>query len=371
MYDGQTIGVVVPACNEAGFVGGVIETMPAYVDRIYAIDDGSVDGTWDEMVEAARRVNGDLSDGEVFKLTDESAPRVVAIQHERNRGAGAAVKTGYACALADDIDVIAVMDGDGQMDPAQLARIIEPVTSGEVTYSKGDRLTSREDYESMSKWRFFGNVSLTLLTRIASGYWELSDPQNGFTAISNEGLRTIGFERLYDQYGFLNHVLFALNVNREPIADVSHPAIYADEASGISYRRFIPTVSLLLGRNVIERLGRSYVVSRFHPLVLCYVVGTLATITGVAGGLYAVSSPAVDTFIGGMVSVAVGTLGALLLVLGLWFDITENEGLVRKVDYSGRQVRDAQPDEVSHVPSRFEVYRDDKTTATSAEGDPE
>ena len=371
MYDGKTIGVVVPAHNEAGLVGDVIETMPAYVDRIYAVDDASTDSTWDEMRESARRVNGGAWEDDVFNLDSEHAPRVVTIQHERNRGAGAAVKTGYACALEDGIDVAAVMDGDGQMDPAQLDRVIEPVASGEVTYSKGNRLASREDYESMSNWRLFGNLSLTLLTRIASGYWELSDPQNGFTAISNEGLRSIEFERLYDEYGFLNHVLFALNVNREPIADVSHPAVYADETSGINYLKFIPSVSLLLGRNFLERLVRSYVVRRFHPLVVCYVIGALATITGVAGGLYALSSPVVNTFLGGMVSVAVGTLGALLVVLGLWFDVSENEGLVRKVEYSRRRVTDTEADEVPHVPSGFEVYRDGGTTATSAEGDPE
>jgi glycosyltransferase involved in cell wall biosynthesis len=356
MYDGQRIGIVVPAHNEAGHVGDVIETMPGYVDRIYAVDDASTDGTWGELREAARRLNaGTGTDG---GPGDENASEVVTIQHGRNRGAGGAVKTGYACALEDDIDVVAVMDGDGQMDPTHLGRILEPVTSGEVTYSKGNRLTSRGDYESMSYWRLFGNVSLTLLTRISSGYWELSDPQNGFTAISNEGLRTVGIDRLYDEYGFLNDLLFALNVNREPIADVPHPAVYADETSAINYRKFILHVSLLLGRNFVERIVRSYVVRRLHPLVACYVLGALVTLTGVVGGLYALSSPVVNSFLGGMVSVAVGTLGGLLLVLGLWFDVSDNEGLVRKVEYSRRQVVDREAEDVPPVPSVFEVYQD-------------
>ncbi|MFC6873690.1 glycosyltransferase family 2 protein [Halobellus marinus] len=371
MYDEQKVGVVVPAYNEAGFVGDVIETIPAYVDRIYAVDDGSTDGTWDEIVESARRVNGGTWEDELFSLDSEHEPRVVTIRHERNRGAGAAVKTGYACALKDGVDVAAVMDGDGQMDPAQLDRIIDPVASGEVTYSKGNRLTSREDYESMSNWRLFGNFSLTLLTRIASGYWGLSDPQNGFTAISNEGLRSIRIDRLYDEYGFLNHLLLALNVNREPIADVSHPAVYADETSGINYWRFIPSVSMLLGRNFLERLVRSYVVRRFHPLVACYVIGPLATITGVVGGLYALSSSVVNTFLGGMMSVAVGTLGVLLFVLGVWFDVSENEGLVTKVKYSKPRVLDAEVEEVPNVQPGLEAYQNRGTTATSAEGESE
>ena len=367
MYDGQTIGVVVPAYNEAGQVGDVLETMPTYVDRIYAVDDASTDSTWEEVRESARRINSEAGPSAVGGDERDAAARVVTVQHERNRGAGAAVKTGYACALEDGIDVAAVMDGDGQMDPAHLDRILAPVTSGDVTYSKGNRLSSREDYASMSNWRLFGNVSLTLLTRIASGYWELSDPQNGFTAISNEGLRTIGFERLYDRYGFLNHVLFALNVNREPIADVSHPAVYADEQSGINYWTFIPRVSFLLGRNFVERLTRSYVFRMFHPLIACYVLGAVVTLAGVAGGLHALSSPAVDSFLGGMVSVAVGTLGGLLIVLGLWFDVSENEGLVRKVDYSRREVADETTEDLPHVSSGLEVYQDGGTTAASAE----
>ncbi|RAW45645.1 glycosyltransferase family 2 protein [Halorubrum sp. 48-1-W] len=350
MYDGHTVGVVVPAYNEAGHVGEVIETIPAYVDRVYAVDDASTDDTWAEIREHARRINaspvgsgvdgvepvGPRADRSVVEVevgTDGGVtPQVVPIQHGTNRGAGAAVKTGYAHALADDIDVIAVMDGDGQMDPDHLERIIEPVIAGDATYAKGNRLRSGRDYEQMSRWRLFGNGLLTFLTRVSSGYWDLSDPQNGFTAISNEGLRRIRFDRLYDQYGFLNHLLLALNINREPIADVSHPAKYADETSGIRYSRFVPTLSMLLARNFLERLVRSYFVRRFHPLIVCYVLGALALITGVAGGVYAVSTPAVDGFLGGMTSVTVGVLGGLLLTLGAWFDVSENEGLVRDVE---------------------------------------
>ncbi|MFC5135068.1 MULTISPECIES: glycosyltransferase family 2 protein [Haloferacaceae] len=350
MYDGHSVGVVVPAYNEEGHVGDVIETIPAYVDRVYVVDDASTDDTWTEIREHARRLNdpsvgsrsedvepiGPEAGGFIVEAevgTDGGVtPGIMPIQHETNRGAGAAVKTGYAHALADDIDVVAVMDGDGQMDPDHLERIIDPVVAGDVTYAKGNRLRSGRDYEQMSRWRLFGNGLLTFLTRISSGYWDLSDPQNGFTAISNEGLRAIRFDRLYDQYGFLNHMLLALNVNREPIADVSHPAKYADETSGIQYSTFVPTLSILLARNFLERLVRSYLIRRFHPLIVCYVLGTLTLITGVVGGLYAVSTPAVDGFLGGMASITVGVLGGLLLTLGAWFDVSENEGLVRDVE---------------------------------------
>ena len=364
MYDGHTIGVVVPAYNESGHVGSVIETVPTYVDQVYVVDDASTDGTWAEIREHARRINGSSVGSEADEFepigpgADESArkaevgtdggvtPRIVPIRHETNRGAGAAVKTGYAHALADDIDVTAVMDGDGQMDPDHLERIIEPVVAGEVTYAKGNRLRSGRDYEEMSRWRLFGNGLLTFLTRISSGYWDLSDPQNGFTAISNEGLKRIRIDRLYDQYGFLNHLLLALNINREPIADVPHPAKYANETSGIRYSSFVPTLSILLARNFLERIARSYLIRRFHPLVVCYVLGALTLITGVVGGVYALSSPAVDGFLGGMTSVTVGVLGGLLLTLGAWFDVTENEGLVKEIE---RPVTDLEADQRSRT----------------------
>ncbi len=353
MYDEQTIGVVVPAYNEEGHVGEVIDSTPTYVDRIYVVDDASTDETWTEIRKHARRATGSPADIDRIETpsprsgsedpdpasvevgTDGgNTPHMVSVRHETNRGAGAAVKTGYSYALEDEMDVIAVMDGDGQMDPDELERIVKPVTDGDVTYAKGNRLRSGRDYEEMSRWRLVGNGILTLLTRVSSGYWDLSDPQNGFTAISKEGLRTVRYRNLYDRYGFLNDMLSALNVNQEPIADVSHTAVYADETSSINYSTFVPRLSLLLARNFIERLIRSYLVRRFHPLIVCYALGAITLITGVGGGLYALSSPAVDSFLGGMTSLAVGVLGGLLLILGAWFDVSENEGLVREYEQS-------------------------------------
>ena len=351
MYDEETIGVVVPAYNEEAHIGSVIETIPAYVDRVYVVDDASTDDTWAVIREYARRINSSSADtdqaggassrpmpGEGGPPAAEVGtdggftPRVVSVRHETNRGAGAAVKTGYSYALEDEMDVVAVMDGDGQMDPDELERIIKPVVDGGATYAKGNRLRSRRDYDGMSRWRLFGNGLLTLLTRVSSGYWELSDPQNGFTAISKGGLRAVSFDRLYDQYGFLNDMLQALNINREPIADVPHSAVYANETSSIKYSTFIPTVSILLARNFVERLARSYLIRRFHPLVLCYALGAIVMVTGAIGGAYAVSSSGIDSFLGGMTSLAVGVLGVLLLILGAWFDVEDNEGLVLGYD---------------------------------------
>ncbi|WP_050031930.1 glycosyltransferase family 2 protein [Halorubrum halophilum] len=372
MYDGRSVGVVVPAYNEAGRVDEVIETMPGYVDRIYAVDDASTDETWADLRDCAQRVNGRAAESSPER--GAGPPRVITIQHERNRGAGAAVKTGYSRALDDGVDVIAVMDGDGQMDPAHLERIVAPVAAGEVTYAKGNRLSSRRDYERMSRWRLFGNVVLTLLTRVSSGYWEVSDPQNGFTAISNEGLRRVRFERLYDEYGFLNHLLFALNLGREEIADVSHPSVYGDETSTIRYSTFIPRLSALLARNFVERIGRSYVLRQFHPLVVCYALGAAVTLTGIFGGAYTLASASVDAFLGGMLSVTVGAIGGLLLTLGMWFDVSENDDLVRSVPEPREPVRpepgvDADP-EIGRD-QRFPVFQDGGEVTRPTEGESE
>lgn len=361
MYDGQTVGVVVPAYNEANHVGEVIETMPAYVDRIYAVDDASTDDTWSVIREHAARAN---------RAANGDGRRVVAIRHDRNRGAGAAVQTGYARALEDDIDVTAVMDGDGQMSPEHLERIIEPVASGAVTYAKGNRLGSRRDYEGMSRWRLFGNVLLTLLTRASSGYWDVSDPQNGFTAISKAGLRSIRFDRLYQGYGFLNHLLFALNVDGHAVADVSHPALYGDETSSIRYSSFVPRLSTLLARNFFERVTQSYVIRRFHPLVACYAVGAVVALVGAGGSVYSQASATVDAFLGGMVSLSVAAIGALLLIFGLWFDVSENRGLVRTVAPGSEPGVTETATDASRTPAVGEAFGDGGTEQNGAASQP-
>ncbi|MGM0684021.1 MAG: glycosyltransferase [Halobacteriota archaeon] len=366
MYDGQTVGVVVPAYNEAGHVGGVIETMPSYVDRVYAVDDASSDETWTEIREHAKRRNDPSATRNGSGGTEERTV-VVPIKHKRNRGAGGAVKTGYARALKDDMDVVAVMDGDGQMDPAHLERVIEPVAAGEVTYAKGNRLRSRRDYATMSRWRLFGNMLLTMLTRVSSGYWEVSDPQNGFTAISSEGLRIVRFDRLYDRYGFLNDILFVLNVNRQPIADVAHPARYGDERSTIRYSSFIPRLSALIARNFLTRIAQSYVLRRFHPLAACYAFGAVVLLTGVVGGGYSLLNAGVDTFLGGMASLSVATLGLLLLLFGTWLDVEENEGLVH--DISAPRVDRVDRVETARRDRQLDVAHDGGTTDGGAEAD--
>ncbi|KAB1189940.1 glycosyltransferase [Haloferax sp. MBLA0076] len=289
MYHGKTVGVVVPAYNEERLVGAVIDTIPALVDRTYVVDDHSSDGTWEEIKTHAARANNRAAnayteDGVKLISADGGVSpemRVVPIRHPANRGRGAAVKTGYRHALEDDIDIIVVMDGDGQMDPDILTHIIDPVVYGTADYAVGDRLAGPLYWRGMPPWRLFGNGLLSGLTRIASGYWHIRDPQNGYTAISAETLEDLDFDRLYDQYGFLNDLLVKLNVAGKRVATVPMYARYGDEESGIRYSSFVPGLSYLLLKNFLWRLRAKYLSGRAHPAAILYILGAVSVFLSV------------------------------------------------------------------------------------------
>ncbi len=326
MYRDHTVGVVVPAYDEEGFVGEVIDTVPEFVDQIYAIDDRSTDGTWAEIERHAgrRALAGAASSA-------DGGERVVPIRHDRNRGVGAAIVTGYERAFADGMDVVAVMAGDGQMDPEHLDRLLDPIVEGRAGYAKGNRLGGRTDLREMSGWRLFGNALLTGLTRVASGYWGMADPQNGYTAISRETLEDLALDDLYEGYGFTNDVLVALNARGVQVADVAMPARYGDEESGIVYRSFVPGLSRLLLRAFARRLRRRY--SARHPIVTLVAAGALGLAAGLAGSLLegipalrGRSRPGRPP-----AGILLALAGAWCLLAGLVLDHRENRGTVVSV----------------------------------------
>lgn len=245
MYKDRSIGVVVPAYNEELLIARVIQTMPDYVDKIYIIDDCSSDRTFEVASEY-------LSDS-CLQLT----------RHQNNKGVGAAIATGYRQALNDEIDIVAVMAGDNQMDPSQLQKLLDPLVEGASDYCKGDRLSRSEFTKGMSRWRKFGNVILTRLTRISSGYWTIQDPQNGFTAINRETLSYLDLDKIYPRYGYCNDLLAKLNVLGSKVMDVQIPARYGEEKSKIKYGNYIRKVSLLLLRNFFWRITRKYILPLF------------------------------------------------------------------------------------------------------------
>jgi glycosyltransferase involved in cell wall biosynthesis len=367
MYKGKLIAVVVPAYNEEGFVGDVIETIPAFVDRIYPVDDCSTDGTWAEIRAATMRANDTeaeqasastnwVADGgldtsadhdraaamgegvdvpvagtvEVLSPYEQTSgderptTRVVPLRHMTNRGVGAAIKTGYTRALDDGMDVVAVMNGDGQMDPDILDEILNPVAEDRVEYAKGNRLVTKDHWRGMTRWRLFGNLLLTTLTRIASGYWRMTDPQNGYTAISAEALEQIELDSLYDEYGFLNDLLTRLNTHDMRIADVEMAAVYGDEDSSIRYSRFIPQLSWLLLQNFVWRLRTKYG-SSGRRVVLPYLFGTVGGALLVVSLLLSVLISAQYTALG---ATALGLcLCAILIGVGMAFDRQQSADL--------------------------------------------
>lgn len=290
MYRDATVAVVVPAYNEADHVGGVVETLPSFVDRAYVVDDCSTDDTWSVVSEHADlRREGGIADppeptvtaaqsGGAAPSSDAEWPRVVAVRHRENRGVGGAIKTGYRLALADGMDATVVMAGDGQMDPDHLDRILDPVVAGRAEYAKGTRFSGPEHRSGMSRWRRFGSWLLTGLTRVSTGYWDVEDTQNGYTAISGSALSRIRIRELYEGYGFLNDLLAELSRVNARVVEVPHPARYGDERSEIRYRTFVPALSTLLLANFVARLRRTGAARPLDPAVVGYVLGGVGTV---------------------------------------------------------------------------------------------
>ena len=342
MYREHTVGVVIPAYNEQGLIGDVIRSMPDFVDWICAIDDCSTDETWDEIRQAARAdaaktesksVQSVMTDGG-GSLLDRRAHihpqigRVVPVQHRENMGAGGAIKTGYLAALKDELDITVTVDGDGQMDPTRMPKLLDPLVEGDADYAKANRLLYKEYRQEMSSFRFFGNSILTFLTKIASGYWKTMDPQNGYTAITHDALSTVGIENMYEYYGYCNDLLVKLNAKGLRVADVAMPAIYGEETSTISYPTYIRKVSGMLLENFLWRLKVKYLVLDFHPLSLFYLIGAATTAVGTLGGLWSIYAFVVlggSLFVSGSLSMLVVLIGSLFLLFAMLFDMQVNE----------------------------------------------
>jgi glycosyltransferase involved in cell wall biosynthesis len=313
MIDGKRVAVVVPAHDEEALIGETLAGIPEFVDRVYVVDDHSSDGTATKAGEA-----GD--------------PRVQVISHEDNEGVGAAIVTGYRRALDEGIEITAVMAGDGQMDPSDLETLTGAVARGEVDYAKANRLFTGQAWELMPRHRYLGNAVLSMLTKIASGYWHVADSQSGYTAISRETLERLDLDRIYRRYGFPNDMLVHLNVWNARVRDYPSRPIYGvGERSGIRLWRVVPTIAWLLVKGFFWRLREKYVIRDFHPLVFFYFLGILMTLVGlVLGGWVALER----IFLGGDITAGTATLIALLLISGtqftlfaMWFDQESNRDL--------------------------------------------
>jgi glycosyltransferase involved in cell wall biosynthesis len=314
MYQEKTICVVVPAHNEEALIEGTLRSIPPYVDRIICVDDASSDGT--------RRI--------VERVASEDG-RISLLCHEFNQGVGGAIVSGYKKAVELEMAVTAVMAGDAQMDPDDLTDIIQPIAEGSADYSKGNRLFQGEAWEMIPRYRYLGNSFLSLLTKIASGYWHIADSQSGYTAVSLAVLKRIDLDSIYKRYGMPNDMLIKLNQYDLRVRDVHVRPVYnIGEKSGIRLRSVIPRITWLLFRGFWQRLYFKYVIKDFHPLVFFYILSFFLLTASVPLTIrlfyiWAVTNDIPD--INAMALVFTAISGLQTLFFGMWFDMEYNKDL--------------------------------------------
>jgi len=259
MYKNKTVCAIIPAFNEEVLILQTIETIPDFVDYIVVVDDSSNDKT-----------------PEILKKIEGLNNRVTYMRHEKNRGVGAALRTGYLWCLEHDIDISVVMNGDNQMDPDDLPNLLNPIAQNVVDYTKGNRLVTGEAWRKIPHSRYLGNAALTFLTKIASGYWHITDSQSGYTAMNKRALHLLPLENMYNGYGIPNDILVTLNIYNMSVMDVPVNPVYGiGEKSGIKIHRVMFSIFFLLIRLFFRRMIQKYIIRDFHPLVLFYTFAIL------------------------------------------------------------------------------------------------
>jgi glycosyltransferase involved in cell wall biosynthesis len=316
MISGKTIAVVVPAYNEESQIEHVVETMPDFVDRIIVVNDKSKDATLealrdllekclaDRPIEMPKpreekqigKFDYDRADRVLQEILDKQShdhtkrevfhdhnKRLVIINHLENGGVGAAIASGYIWAREHDIDCTAVMAGDGQMDPAELKGICLPVIEEDIDYVKGNRLKHPAALQIVPRTRMFGNSVLSILTKIASGYWKVSDTQTGYTATSLRALKAIKLNKIYPRYGMPNDMLVKLNIQNCSVKEIVIKPIYnVGEQSKMKVGKVIPKISGILLRGFWKRIWIKYFIREFHPLFFLYNVGMISLVVAIA-----------------------------------------------------------------------------------------
>jgi glycosyltransferase involved in cell wall biosynthesis len=348
MINGKTVAVVVPCFNEQSQIGMVIESMPDFVDRIIIVNDKSTDST-EQVVQQyinsdksnvipihnildtikpnkynrANIVIQDIQKNELVKFipsrvynANQEQSRIILINQLKNGGVGSVIARGYKWAKDHGIDCTAVMAGDGQMDPDELESICRPVIDEGIDYVKGNRLIHRSALLVIPKVRFLGNSILSILTKIASGYWHVSDTQTGYTAIGNKALNAIRIHEIYRSYGMPNDILVKLNIAFCTLREVEIKPIYGvGEKSKMKILKVIPRVSILLLSSFFKRLWLKYLFRDFHP----YFIKVTSAI--IKGNNLSFESLFAFTFLG------ITSIQSLLFAM--WMDIQDNERLYK------------------------------------------
>ena len=289
------IAIVIPCFDVERHIAGVIRSIPARYAPIVAVDDCSRDRTA-SVIEA-------LGD-----------PRVVLVRHARNRGVGGAMKTGYDEAMKLGADVCVKMDGDGQMSADDLDALVAPLLAGVADYAKGNRFVDRRALRAMPTTRLVGNAVLSFANKAASGYWNMLDVTNGYTAITTGMLRNVVFGQLAERYFFESSMLIELNILGARVADVEMPARYGDERSSLRIGQVARTFPRLLLRGALRRFYWRYLIQDFNVVSVCVLLGVPLVLFGlVFGGAHWAHS--IRT--GGTASAGTVLLAALPILLGV------------------------------------------------------
>ncbi len=264
MVNNKTVSVVIPCFNEESNIKRVVEGIPEYVDQIIVIDDASQDGTLEILHDLAA-----------------SNSKLKVVSHKENAGVGAAIATGYELSRISEVDVAVVIAGDGQMDTNIMGHLIWPILDDGIDYVKTNRLLYPNSFQDIPKIRFFGNFLLSLFTRVASGYWYISDSQSGYTAIGKRALQRISWANMYPRYGQPNDLLISLNIYNFKVLDLYAPPVYGvGEKSKLRIRRVAFTIPVILVKGFVRRLWKKYVLQQGHPLVLFYFTSFLSLLIG-------------------------------------------------------------------------------------------
>lgn len=231
------VAVVIPSYKVKRHILDVLTGMPECVHRIYVVDDACPDGSG------------------AFVEENNQDPRVTVLFHEENQGVGGAVMTGYRQALDDGAAVVVKVDGDGQMDPSLIPRFIKPILEGQADYTKGNRFYRPQSLQVMPKVRLIGNLGLSFMTKLSSGYWPNMDPTNGYTAIAANMIKVLPLDKVAKRYFFETDILFRLNTVRAVVRDIPMDAVYGDEVSNLNVRKVLP--EFFMGN--LSRMFKRYV----------------------------------------------------------------------------------------------------------------
>jgi glycosyltransferase involved in cell wall biosynthesis len=296
-----SIAVVIPTYKANLHLRQVISGLPQMVNHIIVVDDKCPQNSGEIAVEMGKEDN-----------------RIIVVKHQVNQGVGGAVVTGYKKALELECDIIIKMDADDQMDPAYLPDLIKPVAQGKAGYAKGNRFVDFTALRSMPRFRLIGNSALSFMVKACSGYWNMMDPTNGYTAISKDVLKKINLDKLAKRYFFESDMLIRLNIYNTVVKDVPIPARYGNEESSLSIRNTMLRFPFLLTKGLIKRFVLKYLIYDFNMASIYTLVGMPMLLWGLFYGLYKWIENTID-----QVATPTGTimLSVLPLILGAQFVI--------------------------------------------------